>query len=137
VAVEGVRHHVGGGVRPGPGEPVAVPVVDGHAVVLPDEVLDVLEVDGGAVVHVAGHAESDVPGVAHQVHPLVLHQVLERPRAQRHGEQDRGDDGGQHGDADDPSTHEALPVVPQPPTGADLGSAQDAGPRRCCHRLRA
>ena len=110
VAVEGVRYHVGGGVRSGPGDSVAVPVVDGHEVVVPDEILDVLEVDGRAVVHVAGHAERDVPGVAHQVHPLVLHQVLERPRAQRHGEQDRGDDGSQHGHADDASAHEASPL---------------------------
>src|SRR3712207_7499572 len=73
VAVEGVGYHVGGGVRSGSGDPVAAPAVDDHAVLFPDEVLDVLEVDGGAVAHVAGHAERDVSGVAHQVHPLVLH----------------------------------------------------------------
>ncbi len=70
----------------GAGHPVAAQLVDGHGVVVVLEFeLEVVGVDGGAVVHVPVHVDRDVAGDAPEVPALVLQDVLEHRHAQRDG----------------------------------------------------
>jgi hypothetical protein len=89
--------------------PIGVEHRGGEALAVLAEVGDVVGVDRGARFHVGGHGDRHVVGHPDEMAALLAQQVPQRADRQRPPEQAGGEDGGQHGHADDPSAHEASP----------------------------